>query len=48
MFFAFSLGGDGWADFGEGGREVVHGVDVDGAGVADGDARLVPSIGEGR
>ncbi len=35
--FAFSLGGDGWVDFGEGGREVVHDVDNGGASVADGD-----------
>ena len=36
--FAFALGGDGGADFGEGGCEVVRGVDEGGACVADGDA----------
>ncbi len=36
--FAFALGGDGGADFGDGGYEVVSGVDEGGACVADGDA----------
>ncbi len=36
--FAFALGGDGEADFGEGGCQVVRGVDEGGACVADGDA----------
>ena len=36
--FVFALGGDGGADFGEGGCEVVRGVDEGGACVADGDA----------
>ncbi len=35
--FAFAFGGDGGADFGEGGCEVVRGVDEGGACVADGD-----------
>ena len=38
MTFALALGGDGGADFGEGGCEVVRGVDEGGACVADGDA----------
>ena len=43
VFFAFSLGGSGWADFGEGGHEVVHGVDEGRADVADGDANKLDS-----
>jgi hypothetical protein len=35
--FTLALGGDGRANLGEGGREVVPGVDEGGAGVADGD-----------
>ncbi len=38
MAFALALGGDGWADLGEGSCEVVRSVDEGGAGVADGDA----------
>ncbi len=38
MSFAFSLDDDRWADFGEGGREVVNGVDEGSDSVADGDA----------
>ncbi len=38
MSFAFALGGDGGADFSEGGCEVVRIVDEGGACVADGDA----------
>jgi hypothetical protein len=38
VYFALALGSDGRADLGEGGREVVHSVDVGGGGVADGDA----------
>ncbi len=36
--FAFALGGDEGADFGEGGCEIVRGVDEGSACVADGDA----------
>ncbi len=36
--FVFAMGDDGEADFGEGGCEVVRGVDEGGACVADGDA----------
>ncbi len=36
--FTLALGGNGRADLGEGGREVVHGVDEGSAGVTDGDA----------
>ncbi len=36
--FSLTLSGDGRADLGEGGREVIHGVDEGGAGVADGGA----------
>ncbi len=36
--FVFALGGDGGADLGEGGCEVVRGVDEGGACVVDGDA----------
>ncbi len=36
--FSFAFGSDGGADLGEGGCEVVRGVDEGGAGVADGDA----------
>ena len=36
--FALALGGDGGADLGEGGCEVVCSVGEGGAGVADGDA----------
>ncbi len=43
VFFIFTLGDDGMADLGEGGREVVHGVDEGGAGTADGDADEVDS-----
>ncbi len=35
--FTLALGGDGRADLGEGGREVVRSVDEGGVGVADGD-----------
>ncbi len=35
---SFALRGDGGADLGEGGSEVIRGVNEDGAGVADGDA----------
>ena len=38
MAFSFAFGGDGGADLGEGGCEVVRGVDEGGAGMADGDA----------
>ncbi len=37
LSFAFALGGDGGADFGKGGCEVVRNVDEGGACVADGD-----------
>jgi hypothetical protein len=33
--FVFAEGGNGWADLGEGGCEVVRGVDEGGAGVRD-------------
>jgi hypothetical protein len=36
--FVFAEGGDGGADLGEGGCEVVRGVDKGGAGMSDGDA----------
>ena len=38
MSFVFAESGDGGADLGEGGCEVVRGVDEGGAGVAYGDA----------
>ncbi len=37
------VGRDGWADFGEGGRDFVHGVEEGGAGMADGDAHELDS-----
>ncbi len=48
--FAFALGGDGGADLGEGGCEVVRSVDEGGACVADGDDDKLdasPIISEG-
>ncbi len=36
--FSFMIGGDGRTDLGEGGCEVVRGVDEGSAGVADGNA----------
>ena len=36
--FSFAFGGDGGSDPGEGGCEVVRGVDEGGAGVTDEDA----------
>jgi hypothetical protein len=36
--FSFTIGGDGRTELGEGGCEVVRGVDKGSAGVADGDA----------
>ncbi len=41
--FSFAFGGDGGADLCKGGCEVVHGVGVGGAGVADGDANELNS-----
>ena len=38
MSFSFAFRCDGGADLGEGGCEVVRGVDEGGAGVVDGDA----------
>ena len=43
MSFLFALGGDGGADNGEDGCEVVRGVDEGGAGVTDGDADKLDS-----
>ncbi len=36
--FTLALGGDGRADLGEDGHDVVHGVNEGGAGVADGNS----------
>ncbi len=50
MAFSFAFGGDGVADLGEGGCEVIHGVGEGGAGVADGDADELnssPTFSEG-
>ena len=41
--FLFAFGGDGRADLGEGGCEVIRGVDEGGAGVTDGDANELDS-----
>ncbi len=41
--FSFAFGGDGVADLGEVGCEVVRGVDEGGAGVTDGDAHELNS-----
>ena len=44
VLFSFAFRGDGGADLGEGGCEVVRGVDEGGAGVTNGDAKKLDSF----